>query len=350
MKKQLAVAMGVVFGLAIGGAAAWYYVSHQAEPAKPATAAPVAIAPAKPPTPQPVSQPAPSVATETPPVATPATQTDDSTCFKEAFKKTVGAVTWRVLSCEHAGVFGQKGGNMQYKVEYREGKGETDVTIVEYVGDTSWITGDDYRVISPKTLYIGMPAERGGTAYLVHRGDEGGFAQDKIHYMTNDEDGLTATESNNTIHLKSAYNDIVYNIDTKGKLHKIKDHGGTMTCEKEGELVDHNADDYKLVVEKQFDNIISVTYFGSNSNGEEGGASFCDFKASNDDDNATFEQKGDRTTVSMKNEQSRIVITEHKSDDTFTATLNVAQDNCGPHSTFPKKMVLHADHTCEVTP
>lgn len=285
-------------------------------------------------------------------VVIPAKQPSDDACFKPKIEKKMDDVSWRVSTCEHDGSVNKDDVSMNYKVEYRKGNAAPLGMVLKYAGDYSSMVGESEELLASDTLLINMEAENGGHAFLLHvKADGNSLSSQAFDYQSAEDAGLHVAPIGNTLHAESGGGVVVFAIDAAGNLVREDGQRELKTCKKEDHKKGGASFDYTLKVEKKADRIVTVSYSGSSSTGDEGGASFCDFTAASDDPKAKFTQEGSRTMISADDNGtlSKIVVDENKSQHTMTVTLDVPQMYyCGAHAQVPSKITLRADNSCAI--
>ncbi|HEX8477760.1 MAG TPA: hypothetical protein VF663_05470 [Telluria sp.] len=133
-------------------------------------------------------------------------------CFKQVFQKRAGESTWLVREC-------QDGATLRYRIAYRATQAGAAAAADITMHKIDDIVGVEYRTVGPATLLLDAPAERGGRAYLLHPVDgRPALSVAAFHYMSGDEESLTARQKGQRIRASTRQDAHVFDIAPNGAL------------------------------------------------------------------------------------------------------------------------------------
>ncbi|MET3132992.1 hypothetical protein AAKU55_003274 [Oxalobacteraceae bacterium GrIS 1.11] len=280
------------------------------------------------------------------PAASP-TLAADQACYKEVFKKTVGAATWLVKECQ---------GNddtVRFHVTLQDGKTAPSVASFS-VPDASGLVQFDYSLLSPSTLLLNLEAERGGKAFLVHPlTDRSALSALRFDYMTTDDGHLKVQQNGKAIDVRSEFGDFFFSIEQSGAIRLLRSTKkdpfavSSSECVLDENLAGDASASYTLHLDRVAGNIVGLKFDSDFSTGEVGRAYVCNVER--DSSNATISKSGKVTTIAFEEEGQQSLIKIDEQADGFSASFeNVSRANCGAGAQIPRRMVLGAGKKCVV--
>lgn len=253
-------------------------------------------------------------------------------CFKKVFTKLKDDFSWKLLRCS------QKG-QEHFKADLA--KGSKNLQTYEFsIKDASPVVDISYDLLASSILKIDFVHERGGEVYLIHPVESKKLYGFNFRYKGSEESTLELKVVGDKIEGKTDADLFKFDITKTGEIKREEPIIGRRCALKEKDKKGKRA--YELVIHKQGEEVVGVSYKGSSESGKIGGAYFCDFQMTVEDPSAKFSRVGNVTTIKFKSldRKSEIIITDDKSG--YAAEFKeISQFNyCGAGAQIPAKISL----------
>lgn len=212
------------------------------------------------------------------------------------------------------------------------------------------VVASNYELLSNNILFANYEEERGGVAYLfMPTGKK--LSWIKVVYLSGDEDSLVAKVQGSKVYLSSSTDKFTLDILPDGGFRIVDKKSGyadEIACSSKMRFKDggERGSDAKITIADG--KIVALDMSSYATNGQVGGAYFCDFDTANilqsePKSKIEFSEVGSMTTMRVKSLDEESVAHIKKINDTYVIKpRGISRDYCGSGAEWPASITLKA--------